>query len=93
MIPIEEARNIGPVTGEELRACGMETLEDLIELGLEESFYRLVEKYPNRLNLNCIVAMYAAIEDIDWRSVESEPKEKLRKHLEKLKIMFKRGLL
>lgn len=93
MTPIENAKNIGPVVGSELRECGIKHLEDLIELGLEESFYQLVLKFPERLNLNCIVAMYGAVENMDWREIDPEVKERLKKYLEKLRKLHKKELL
>lgn len=65
--PIEEARNLGPTAGAELRSVGIETLQQLMKLGWEEAFDRLVQAYPNRVNLNMLTALIGAVEDCDWR--------------------------
>ena len=67
--PIEEAKNLGPISGAELRSVGIETLEQLQELGWEEVFERWVEAYPERINLNAATALIGAIEGCDWRQV------------------------
>ena len=67
--PIEEARNLGPTSGAELRSVGIDTLGKLLKLGWEEVFDRWVSAYPNRLNLNALTALIGAVEDCDWRQI------------------------
>lgn len=69
--PIEEARNIGPLTGSELRSIGLDTVEKLVEMGWEEAFHRLIEQHPHRINLNMLVGLIGAVEDQDWRKLDS----------------------
>jgi uncharacterized protein YdeI (YjbR/CyaY-like superfamily) len=76
--PIEEARNIGPVTGVELRSVGIDTVEKLKSLGWERAFEQLIQMYPHRLNLNMAVGLIAAIEDKDWRKIDPEEKAEAR---------------
>ena len=67
--PIDRARNLGPVSAGELAAVGIATREQLVELGWEEAFVRLVRAFPHRCNLNMCCALVGAVEDIDWRRI------------------------
>jgi uncharacterized protein YdeI (YjbR/CyaY-like superfamily) len=61
--PIERARNIGAVTGSELRSMGIDTVEKLQSIGWEEAFQKLIESYPERLNLSMLLALIGAMEE------------------------------
>ena len=76
--PIEAAKNIGPVLGAELRSLGVETLENLRAIGWERAFTRLVEMYPDRVNLNAVCALAGAVEDTIWRRLEPQLKAEVR---------------
>ncbi|MDX2150686.1 MAG: TfoX/Sxy family DNA transformation protein [Bryobacteraceae bacterium] len=67
MTPIEDARNLGPVSGEELRALGIDTLERLRELGWQEAWAQWRERFPERRHLVAGYALAGAVEDADWR--------------------------
>lgn len=86
--PIEAAKNIGPVTGAELRNVGFDTLEKLKETGWEEAFEKVCEVYPHRINLNMLVGLIATIEDVDWRKLDPNLKAQARSYLRE----FKRNL-
>ncbi len=72
--PIEEARNIGPVCGSELRSLEIDTVEKFKSLGWERTFQRMVEHYPHRFNLNLAMALAAAFEDQDIRKLDPDLK-------------------
>lgn len=72
--PIEEARNLGPVSGGELRSLGIETVEQLKAMGWEKAFHRLCELYPHRANMNMLKSLIGAVDDVDWRKLDSEQK-------------------
>jgi hypothetical protein len=65
--PIDRARNLGPVSAGELAAVGITTREQLVELGWEQAFVRLVRAFPHRCHLNMCCALIGAVEDLDWR--------------------------
>ncbi|HBY59099.1 MAG TPA: hypothetical protein DEH78_04715 [Solibacterales bacterium] len=69
MTPIEEARNLGPVTGAELRALGIATIERLRELGWQEAWALWRERFPERAHLIAGYAIAGAAEDADWRKL------------------------
>ncbi|MDX2175246.1 MAG: TfoX/Sxy family DNA transformation protein [Candidatus Sumerlaeia bacterium] len=83
--PIEEARNLGPTTGAELRTVGIATLADLVEAGWEEALWRVCERFPERLHLTMACALIGAIEGCDWRAVTPERKAAARVALARMK--------
>lgn len=76
--PVEEGRNLGPVLGGELRSVGIDTLEKLKDLGWEEAFNKLIESYPERASLNMACALIGAVNDQNWRKVDSHEKQHAR---------------
>lgn len=83
--PIEEAKNIGPVCGQELRSVGVETVEQLQALGWEEAAYKLCETYPNRINLNMMTGLIGAVENQHWRDIGPSAKASAKNFLRILK--------
>lgn len=82
---IENAKNLGPVSGSEMKSVGINTVSELKSLGWEEAFVRVTELYPERLNLNFATSLIGAIEGQDWREVDSSQKEAARTLIRKLK--------
>lgn len=72
--PIEEGRNVGPMTGTELRSVGVDTVEKFKQMGWERVFRMLVQHYPNRLNLNMATGLIALEQDQDWRKLDPDLK-------------------
>lgn len=83
--PIEKARNLAELTGAELRAVRVATLEDLQDLGWEEAFLRVVEMFPERLNLNMAAALIGAELGVDWRKIPVPAKDRARRLVERLR--------
>lgn len=87
--PVEVAKNIGPLTGIELRSVGIETVEQLKSLGWEKCFYKLVELYPHRINLNMIYGLIGAVEDVSYLKLDPELKSEARTFLKQYKSEFR----
>lgn len=83
--PIERARNIGPISAAELRAAGIGTVEQLRGEGWRACFERLVESFPERINLNMATALMAAELDCDWRRLPPAHKAEARAVVERLR--------
>ena len=82
--PVEEARNLGPITVAEFSTLGVVDLEQIKEVGWEDFCIKYVEFFPERLNLNAFYAIIGAIYDQDWREIDSDLKlqaQKLQKRL------------
>lgn len=69
---------LGPTCGPELAAIGIETVDDLRELGWEEACIRWSEAFPLRLNVNAFYGIVAAIEGVDWRTLDAGWKARIR---------------
>jgi len=72
--PIEEGKNLGPLTGMELRSIGIETIEQLKRQGWEQVFQKLVSLYPHRFNLNMLYALAGATYDLNRRQLDPDIK-------------------
>lgn len=73
-------RNLGPATEQDLNAAGIMTADELIKLGAEEAFVRMLvsRQATGRSSACCnasyLYAIYGAIHDIDWRELPTEQK-------------------
>lgn len=81
---IISVRNIGPKTGDWLRAVGINTRGDLEDLGAVEAYRRLKTAFPKQVSLNALYGLQAAILDMHWNDLPPDMKADLRAQLEKL---------
>ena len=81
--PLSKVKNFGPVTTVEFEAMGLKTLEQVVELGFEDTCRRYVLYYPERLNANAFIGVICAIEDTVWTQA-TERQRKLARDLVKL---------
>jgi len=84
-VPIEQAKNIGPVCGQELRSIGISTLEKLQELGWEVVYEIWVEKYPDRIHTMACYALIGACVEVNCLKLDEELKRAAKKHVMILK--------
>ena len=88
---ISEMRNLGPACETDLNAVGIHTAADLIELGPEEAFVKMLigRKKLGRSAKCCnaayLYAIYGAIYDIDWRDLPENKKEEFKKFTAELR--------
>jgi len=74
-------RNIGTEMQRKLNTIGINSAEDLIEIGSKKAFCRLKEEYP----VVCLVHLYTlqgAIDNIDFNLLSSERKAELKEFYE-----------
>lgn len=69
MTPLKGIINFGPVTLQEFEAMGITTLEQLQELGWEETCRRYVQYFPERLNANAFFGVIAALQGVAWNKL------------------------
>ena len=82
--PISELRNLGPATERELEAVGIRSLQDIIEIGVEETFQLVIASRRARgakvdSSATLMYALYGAVHDIDWRDVPESQKLEFKK--------------
>jgi hypothetical protein len=81
---ISEMRNLGPACEKDLNAAGIMVAQDVIDLGVEETFVRmLIGRLEQGRSAKCcnaayLYAIHGAIHDCDWRKVPEEFKTKYR---------------
>ena len=77
MSELAQLKNIGEKTASWLIACGIETPEDLHQLGAVEAWERVSRKYP-QMTLVGLYALQGAILDIHWNDLPPDMKAELR---------------
>lgn len=82
---VSEMRNLGPACERDLAAAGIHSAEQVIELGVEETFIRMLlarmEKGESAKCCNAVYlyALHGAIHDIDWREVPETKKAEYKR--------------
>jgi DNA transformation protein and related proteins len=69
--------NIGKVLADNLKICGIETVDDLINMGSENAFLRLAT-VDNDACINKLYALEGAIQGIRWHNINKSRKEELK---------------
>ena len=75
-------RNIGPKSSEWLASVGIHTLEDVAELGVVETYLRVKAAYPEKVSLNLLYGLQAALLDLPWTELPLEIKNELKRQVE-----------
>jgi len=83
--PIEEAKNLGPVTGSELRTIGIDTVEKLKFLGWEKSLTMWINHYPHRIHLMVAYAVIGAVYDQHFHKLDIELKIEAKNFIKEIK--------
>lgn len=81
-IPIEKAKNIGPICGAEFRSLGIDTKEKLLSLGWEEAFNLWVQHYPERIHTIACYAIIGAVEELNVFKLPEDLKRAAKRHVE-----------
>jgi DNA transformation protein and related proteins len=79
---IADLAGIGPKSAERLNAVGVETFEQLDELGSVGAYLLLKDAFPKWTTLNALWGMHAALMEIDWRELPVEIKDQLLAEVE-----------
>ena len=72
-------KNLGPKSSEWLVGVGVHSLEDVANLGVVETYKRVKAAYPEKVTLNMLWGLQAALLDIPWNELPPDIKEQLRK--------------
>lgn len=79
---LRDMRGLGPKSEEALIAAGIETPEQLREVGAVPAFVTLYENDRKNAHLNFLYALVAATEDRDWLDVARNDRGRLLLELE-----------
>lgn len=75
-------KNMGPKSSEWLASIGVHTLEDVANLGVVETYRRVKAAYPDKVSLNMLYGLQAALLDLPWNELPPDIKEELKRQAE-----------
>jgi DNA transformation protein len=75
-------KNIGPKSSEWLASIGVHTLDDVARLGVVETYKRVKAAYPEKVTLNMLWGLQAALLDIPWNELPQDIKDELRRQVD-----------
>ena len=75
-------KNIGPKSSEWLASVGIHTLDDVAKLGVVETYKRVKAAYPEKVSLNLLYGLQAALLDLPWNELPPDIKAELKKQVE-----------
>lgn len=76
---IAEMRNLGAATAKMLAEVGVLREGDLRRIGAVDAYHRLKFRFGRQVTIIALYAMEAALRGCDWRSLDPETKERLRR--------------
>jgi DNA transformation protein len=75
-------KNMGPKSTEWLASVGLHSLDDVAELGPVEAYRRVKAAYPDKVSLNMLWGLQAALLDLPWNELPPDIKNQLRRQVE-----------
>ena len=83
MIKLETMINIGHALAERMYLAGINSAENLIDLGSKEAFIRVKTVYPDAC-INHLYALEGAVQNIRWHHLLPETKKELKEFYDNL---------
>jgi DNA transformation protein len=74
-------KNLGPKSSEWLASVGVHSLDDVAKLGVVETYKRVKAAYPEKVTLNMLWGLQAALLGIRWDELPSDIKQELRRQV------------
>lgn len=75
-------KNLGPKSTEWLASIGVHTLDDVAQLGVVETYQRVKAAYPDKVSLNLLYGLQAALLGIRWDELPPDIKSDLKRQVE-----------
>ena len=75
-------KNIGPKSSEWLASVGVHTLDDVAAIGVIEIYKRVKAAYPDKVSLNLLYGLQAALLDLPWNELPPDIKAELKRQVE-----------
>jgi DNA transformation protein len=73
---------MGPKSSEWLASVGIHTLDDVARLGVVETYKRVRAAHPDKVSLNLLWRLQAALLEIPWKELPQDIKEQLKRQVE-----------
>jgi len=84
MSELTSLRNIGKELEKKLKFAGIETAEELKQIGSEEAFIRVKSYYPN-VCLVYLMALEGAVTDMEYNQLPGDVQKNLKEFSDSLK--------
>ena len=75
-------KNIGLKSKQWLASVGVHTLDDVVSLGVVETYKRVKAAYPEKVSLNLLYGLQAALLDLPWNELPPDMKKELKQQVE-----------
>lgn len=75
-------KNLGPKSTEWLASVGVHSLDDVAKLGVVETYKRVKAAYPEKVTLNMLWGLQAALLGIRWDELPPDIKSELKRQVE-----------
>ena len=75
---LTELPNIGPTLAQKLNAIGVETEQELMEMGSENAIIKIATIAQSGACINMLYSLEGAIQGIRWHNLSRERKEELQ---------------
>jgi TfoX-like protein len=73
---------MGPKSSEWLASVGILTLDDVVNLGVVETYKLVKAAYPEKVSLNLLYGLQAALLDLPCNELPADLKEELKRQVE-----------
>ena len=77
-------KNMGPKSTAWLASVGIHTLDDVASIGVVESYLRVKAAYPDKVSLNLLYGLQAALLDLPWNELPPDIKAELKRQVDNL---------
>jgi len=75
-------KNLGPKSTEWLASIGIFSIEDMAIIGVVEIYKQVKAAYPDKVSLNMLYGLQAALMNINWKDLPLDIKEDLKRQVE-----------
>lgn len=75
-------KNIGTKSSEWLASVGVNTLQDVARLGVVETYKRVKAAYPDKVSLNMLYGLQAALLDLPINQLPQDIRDQLKREAE-----------
>ena len=75
-------KNMGSKSREWLASVGIHSLDDVAKLGVVETYRRVKAAYPEKVSLNLLYGLQAALLDLPWNELPPDIKEQLKRQVD-----------
>lgn len=79
-------KNMGPKSSEWLASVGVHSLDDVAKLGVVETYRRVKAAYPEKVSLNLLYGLQAALLNLPWNELPPDIKEQLKRQVDESSV-------